>query len=165
MDKTRAKLSYSTITQKITLHISPGTDFSMPYQSAMGTILGFYPSLITSPARDRDTRVYTHPRVGEENNQSYPPEPSLMPSATLKPKPKTIDIPYSFRLEANTVVNMNQGSIPSTSTRTSWSLASSARVSCRCCDASRFAEVTAPRYSIVSLTFTTCLCCARSSGL
>ena len=104
-DKTRAKLSYSTITQKMTLHMSPGTDFSMPYQSAMGTILGFYPSLVTSPARDRDTRVYTHPRVGEE------PDLSLTPSATvtLKPKTKTTDSPYSFRQEANTVLNMNQG--------------------------------------------------------
>ena len=109
-DKMRAKLSYSTITQKMTLHMSPGTDSSMPYQSAMGTILGFYPSLVTSPARDRDTRVYTYPRVGEETNRAYPPELGLTPSATvtLPPeKPKTID--YSFRQEANTVVNMNQG--------------------------------------------------------
>ena len=28
---------------------------------------------------------------------------------TFKPKPKTTDNPYSFRQEANTVVNMNQG--------------------------------------------------------
>ena len=111
-DKTRAKMSYSTITQKMTLHMSPGTDFSMPYQSAMGTILGFYPSLVTSPVRDRDIRVYTHPRVGEETNRAYPPELSLTPSAivTLPPeKPKTIDSPYSFRQEATTAVNMNQG--------------------------------------------------------
>ena len=109
-DKTRAKLSYSTITQKMTLHMSPGTDFSMPYQSAMGTILGFYPSLVTSPARDLDTRVYTHPRVGEETNRVYPPELGLTPSATVTLPPdkaKTID--YSFRQEANTAVNMNQG--------------------------------------------------------
>ena len=111
-DKTWAKMSYSTITQKMTLHMSPGTDFSMPYQSAMGTILGFYPSLVTSPARDRDTRVYTHPRVGEETNRAYPPEPSLTPSATVTSPPektKTTDSPYSFRQEANTVVNMHQG--------------------------------------------------------
>ena len=107
-DKTRAKLSYSTFTQKMTLHMSPDTDFSMSYQSAMGTILGFYPLLVTSPARDRDKRVYTHPRVGEETN---PPELGLTPSATvtLPPKkPKTTDSSYSFRQEANTVVNMNQ---------------------------------------------------------
>ena len=94
----------------MTLHMSPVTDFSMPYHSAMGTILGFYPSLVTSPARDRDTRVYTHPRVGEETNLAYPPELGLTPSATvtLPPeKPKTID--YSFPQKANTVVNMNQG--------------------------------------------------------
>ena len=87
-DKLRAKFSYSTITQKMTLHMSPGTDFSMPYQSAMGIILGFYPSVVTSPARDRDTRVYTHPRVGEENNQTYPLELGLTPSATVTLKPQ-----------------------------------------------------------------------------
>ena len=111
-DKTRAKMSYSNITQKMTLHMSPGTDFSMPYQSSMGTILGFSPSLVISPARDRDTRVYTHPRVGEETNRAYPPELGLTPSATvtLPPeKPKTTGSPYSFRQEATTVVNMNQG--------------------------------------------------------
>ena len=109
-DKTRAKMSYSPITQKMTLHMSPGTDFSMPYQSAMGTILGLYPSLVTSPARDRDTRVYTHPRVREETNRAYPPELGLTPSAIVTlplEKPKTAD--YSFRQEANTAVNMDQG--------------------------------------------------------
>ena len=69
-DRVRAKLSYSPITQKCTLHMSPGTDFTMPYQSAMGTILGFYPSVVASPARHRYTRVYTHPRVGEEQNKT-----------------------------------------------------------------------------------------------
>ena len=163
-DKTRAKLSYSTITQKMTLHMSPGTDFSMPYQSAMGTILGFHPSLVTSPARDRDTCVYTHPRVGDETNITYPPELGLTPSATvtLKPEKTTVDSPYSFRQEANTVVNMNQGfhHLRLHGRRG----VSHRRRQSRCCDASRFADVTAPRYPIVSLMFTTCLCCARSSG-
>ena len=108
-DKTRAKLSYSTITQKMTLHMSTDTDFSMPYQSAMGTILGYYPSLVTSPARDRDKRVYTHPRVGQETNRTYPPELGLTPSATVTLPPEKPNITYSFRQEANTVVNMNQG--------------------------------------------------------
>ena len=109
-DKMRAKLSYSTITQKMTLHMSPGTDFSMSYQSAMGTILGFHPSVVASPARVR-TRVYTHPRVGDETNITYPSELGLTPSATVTSKPETttVDSPYSFRQEANTVVNMNQG--------------------------------------------------------
>ena len=96
-----------------TTHMSPGTDFSMPYQSAMGTILGFHPSVVASPARVR-TRVYTYPRVGDETNITYPPELGLTPSATVTSKPET--------------------------------------------------TVTAPRYPIVSLTFTTCLCCAWSSG-
>ena len=33
--KVRAKINYSTITQKIMLHMSPSTDFTMPYQSAV----------------------------------------------------------------------------------------------------------------------------------
>ena len=106
-DKTRAKLSYSSITQKMTLHMSPSNDFTMAYQSAMGTILGFHPSLVTRPASDRDTRVYTHPRVGDE-----PPELGLKPSTTVTLPPekaKTTDSPYSYRQEANTVVNMHQG--------------------------------------------------------
>ena len=91
--------------------MSPGTDFTMPYQSAMGTILGLYPSVVASPARDMDTRVYTHPRVGEEHNKTYPPELGLTPSATvtLTHTKKTDDSPYSLRQEANTVVIMNQG--------------------------------------------------------
>ena len=156
-DKTRAKMSYSTITQKMTLHMTPGTDFSMPYQSAMGTILGFYPSLVTSPARDRDTRVYTHPRVGEETNRAYPPELSLTPSATVTSPPektKTTDSPYSFRQEANTVVNMHQGFdtiYVYTDVVESRIVGDSLVPLLRC-------------LPIVSLTFTTCLCCARSSG-
>ena len=65
-DKMRAKLSYSTITQKMTLHMSPGTE---------------------------------------------PPELGLTPSATVTSTPETttVDSLYSFRQEANTVVNMNQG--------------------------------------------------------
>ena len=55
------------------LHMSPSTEFTMPCQSAMGTILGFHPSVVTSPARDRVTRVYTHPRVGEESNRNVRP--------------------------------------------------------------------------------------------
>ena len=160
-DNLRAKLSYGTITQKMTLHMSPGTGFTMPYQSAMGTILGFYPSVVTSPVRDRDTRVYTHLRVGEENNQTYPPELGLTPSATVtfKPKTKTTDSPYFFRQEANTVVNMNQGFdtihvyMDVVESRI---VGDSLVLLLRC--------LTAPWYPIVSLRFTTCLCCARSSG-
>ena len=109
--KVRAKISYSTITKKMALHMLSSADFSMPYQNAMGTILGFHPSIVISPARGRVTRVYTHPRVGQENNRTEPPELSLTPSATvnLKAKKRIAGSPYFFRREADTVVNMNQG--------------------------------------------------------
>ena len=145
--------------------MSPGTDFSMPYQSAMGTISGFHPSVVAIPSRVR-TRVYTHPRVGDETNITYPPELGLTPSATVMSKPETttVDSPYSFRQEANTVVNMNQGFDTICVYTDVVESRIVGEVSYRCCDASRFAEVTAPRSPIISLTFTMCLCCARSSG-
>ena len=40
-DKTRAKLNYNPITQKITLHVSSDTVFTIPYHSALGPMLGF----------------------------------------------------------------------------------------------------------------------------
>ena len=104
----RAKLSYSTITQKMALHMSPGTDFTLPCQSAMGTILGFYPSVVTGPARDRGTRVYTHSRVGQSNLPTGARSHTVSHHFFVTPK-KTDDSPYSFRQEVNTVVNMNQG--------------------------------------------------------
>ena len=48
-DKVQAKLSYSTITQKIMLHMTPGTELIVPRRSALARMLGFEPSVVSSP--------------------------------------------------------------------------------------------------------------------
>ena len=47
-DKVKAEFSYSSIAQKITLLMTPGTEFTMPHHSALGTMLGFDPSVVSS---------------------------------------------------------------------------------------------------------------------
>ena len=48
-DKVRAKICYSAITQKMTLHMTLGTEFSVPDCSALARMLGFDASTISSP--------------------------------------------------------------------------------------------------------------------
>ena len=60
-DKARAKLSYISITQKITLHMTPGTEFTILHHSTVGTILGFLPSVVSTPPAD--ARTYVHPSL------------------------------------------------------------------------------------------------------
>ena len=110
-DKARAKLSYNTITQKMTLHMSPDTVFTIPYHSAVGPMLGFRKSVVTSPsavvaaaaiAAD-NTRRYVHPRLGGTDI-------GVTPSATvIMPPTDSPDARYPFRKEADDVVNMNRG--------------------------------------------------------
>ena len=40
-DKTRAQMSYSSVTQKMTLHMTANTLFTIPYHSATASMLGF----------------------------------------------------------------------------------------------------------------------------
>ena len=65
-DKIRAKLRYSSITQKMTLHMTPSTEFTVPHHSALIRMLGFEPSVVSSPpAATADmTRTHVHPRLG-----------------------------------------------------------------------------------------------------
>ena len=49
-DKVQAKLSYSAITQTITLHMTPGTEFTVPHRSALVRMLGFDASMVSSPS-------------------------------------------------------------------------------------------------------------------
>ena len=105
--KARAKLSYSDITQKITLHMSSDTVFTIPYHISLGPMLGFRKSIVTSsPAAAADsTRQYVHPRLGGMDI-------GLTPSATvIMPPPPTHspDDPYPFRKVAEDVVNMTRG--------------------------------------------------------
>ena len=110
-DKTRAKLSYNTITQKMTLHMSPDTVFTIPYHSAVGPMLGFRKSVVTSPsavvvaaaAAADNTRRYVHPRLGGTDI-------GVTPSATvIMPPTDSPDARYPFRKEADDVVNMTRG--------------------------------------------------------
>ena len=110
-DKTRAKLSYSIITQKMTLHMSSDPVFTIPYHSALGPMLGFRKLVVTSPpaaaaaaavAAD-STRQYVHPRLDGSNIGVTPSATVIMPS-THSP-----DAPYPFRKVAEDVVNMTRG--------------------------------------------------------
>ena len=105
-DKARAKWNYSPITQKMTLHISSDTVFTLPYHSALGPMLGFRKPVVTSPqaaAAADSTRQYVHPRLGGTDI-------GVTPSATVTiPPTHSPDAPYPFRKEAEDVVNMTRG--------------------------------------------------------
>ena len=47
--ETQAQISYSTVTQKMTLHMTANTLFTIPYHSAVATLLGFR-GPVASPA-------------------------------------------------------------------------------------------------------------------
>ena len=49
-DKVWAKFSYSVITQKITLHMTPGTQFTVLHRSALARMLGFDETVMSSPS-------------------------------------------------------------------------------------------------------------------
>ena len=109
-DKARAKLSYSTITQKMTLHMSSDTVFIIPYHSALGPILGFRKSVVTSPSAVAATAIaadsthqYVHPRLGGTDI-------GVTPSATvIIPPTHSPDAPYPFCKEAEDVVSLTRG--------------------------------------------------------
>ena len=125
-DKVRAKMSYSAITQKITLHMTPGTQFTVPHRSALARMLGFDASMVSSPSApsppppaeaplppalleaiaNADERTYIHPSLRDPRGRNI----GFMPSATVVAPPKeTDDGPYSYRKEADNVVDMAQG--------------------------------------------------------
>ena len=122
-DKVQAKLSYSAITQKMTLHMTPGTEFTVPHRSALGRMLGFEPSVVSSPpslasagpsvlgsimsaaitTAAEMTSTDENPRLGGRNI-------GLTPSATVfLPSKETPDGPYTYRKEPEHVVHMDQG--------------------------------------------------------
>ena len=105
-DKTRAKLSYSSITQKMTLHMTPSTEFTVPHHSALVRMLGFEPSVVSSPpaaAAADITRTHVQPRLGGTNI-------GLTPSTSVVlPHEETPDGSHTYRKEAEHVVHMDQG--------------------------------------------------------
>ena len=97
-DRVRPKVNDITITQTMKLHMSTNTEFTVPYQRVMGTVLGFQTSIDTTQRNG-----YTDPTLGRK-------DPCLTPSATVTLPPKrTPGGLYLFRKEANIVVNMTQG--------------------------------------------------------
>ena len=119
-DKTRAKLSYSSITQKMTLHMTPGTEFTIPYHSALVRMLGFEPSVVSSPpasaaadmTRTHVTRDYVERTSVSRRRLEWFCHPKKLP---------TVRTPIVKR--PKTWCTWIKGSIPSTSIQTSWSLA------------------------------------------
>ena len=103
-DKTRAKFCYSSITQKMTLHMTPSTEFTVPPHSALVRMLGFEPSVVSSPPAAADmTRTHVHPRLGGTDI-------GLTPSVSMVLPPKeTADGFYTYRKEVENVVHMGQG--------------------------------------------------------
>ena len=107
-DKTRAKLSYSAITQKMTLHMTPGTEFTVPRRSAMGRMLGFESSVISSPPSTVPVILGSimSATISAAEATSTDGNPS---TALFLPPKETPDGPYAYRKEAEHVVQMDQG--------------------------------------------------------
>ena len=85
--KTRAQMSYSSVTQKMTLHMTENTLFTIPYHSSIASMLGFHESVATRA----DTTTTT-------TSASSPVSDS-----------RTSDSSYPFHIEAPDVVDMTQG--------------------------------------------------------
>ena len=133
-DKVRAKMSYSAITQNMTLHMTPGTQFTVPHCSALARMLGFDETVISSPSApppppaaeallhpiaNAGECTYTHPSLRGLRGRNI----GLTPSATVVAPPKeTADGPYSYRKEADNVVDKEHG-FDAIYVYTLWSLA------------------------------------------
>ena len=94
-DKVRAQMSYSSVTQKMTLHMTPNTVFTIPYHSATAPMLGFRRSVVTTP-----------PVVVATEAESTRVHPS---TSLISPPNQTSDDSYPFHNEADGVVSMTRG--------------------------------------------------------
>ena len=83
-EKTQAQLSYSSVTQKMTLHMTENTLFTIPYHSAVASMLGF-----REPVASESVAATSSP---------------VLPADSRHP-----DSSYPFHFEADDVVNMTQG--------------------------------------------------------
>ena len=68
-DRVRAKVNDNTITQTMKLRMSPNTEFTIPYQRVMGTVLGFQPSIDTT-----ERNGYTDPTLGSQPRRPCRPK-------------------------------------------------------------------------------------------
>ena len=83
--KTRAQMSYSSVTQKMTLHMTANILFTIPYYSATASMLGF--------------REPVASEVETATTSTSSLVPDSMPSGSS----------YPFHIEADNVVDMTQG--------------------------------------------------------
>ena len=83
-ETTKAQMSYSSVTQKMTIHMTANTRFTIPYHSAMSSMLGF-----REPVASQPEAVTSSP---------------VLPVDSRHP-----DSSYPFHIEADDVVNMTQG--------------------------------------------------------
>ena len=82
--------------------MTPGTDFTVPHHSSLVSMFGFEPSVVSNPPT-ADARTYVYPSLGGTDI-------GLTPSASVVLLPKqTPDAPYSYRKEAENVLDMYQG--------------------------------------------------------
>ena len=94
-NKVQAQMSYSSFTQKMTLHMTPNTVFTIPYHSATAPMLGFRRSVVTTP-----------PVVVATDAESTRVRPS---TSSISPPQHPSDDSYPFHNEADDVVNMTHG--------------------------------------------------------
>ena len=92
-DKVRAQMSYSSVTQKMTLHMTPNTVFAIPYHSATAPMLGFRRSVVTSPSAATEAEIA---RVHSSTSSISPPA-------------QTSGESYPFHNESDDVVNLTHG--------------------------------------------------------
>ena len=83
-EETRAQMSYCSVTQKMTLHMTANTVFTIPHHSATASMLGF-----RRPVASEPEAVTSSPVIAIDSHPS--------------------DSSYPFHVEADDVVNMTQG--------------------------------------------------------
>ncbi|KAI0213906.1 hypothetical protein LSAT2_001010 [Lamellibrachia satsuma] len=123
-DTVKTKLSYRDITQKVTLHMTPNTEFNLPHSSSLGLLLGLAPPVIISPTTVADNEYIFHrrgahqlglapsviisPTTVADNEYIFhrrgAHQLGLSPSTTVK----STDV-YSYRKEGDAVMDMNEG--------------------------------------------------------
>ena len=135
-DKVQAKLSYSSITQKITLLMTPGTEFTVPHRSALVRMLGFEPSVVSNPPSivaavpsALGSIISAVTTIADMTHTAENPilggtDIGLTPLATVFLPPKRLPMARTPTVKRpNTWCRWIKGSMQSTSTRMSWSLA------------------------------------------
>ena len=97
-DKVRDKLSYCPITQKMKLHMSSDTVFTMHHHSAMGSksVVTYPPAAAAATATVSCTREYVLPRLRGTDIGVTPSGRVVLPLS------ETPHVSYSFRKKALT---------------------------------------------------------------